>query len=197
MLKEFKEFVMRGNMMDMAVGIIIGVAFGAIVGSLVADVIMPPIGLALGKVDFANLFAVLKEGTPAGPYASLADAKAAGAVSINYGVFINTIINFLIIAFAVFLIVRSINRMKRKAEAPRRPSPQPRSALIASPRSRSRPSAVRIAHRSYSYPGSGPLNREKRPGGSTEPPGNQSRIINRSRRTRSRPRSPRPPHPWD
>ena len=182
MLKEFKEFVMRGNMMDMAVGIIIGVAVGAIVGSLVDDVIMPPIGMALGKVDFANHFA---------------DAKAAGAVSINYGVFINTIINFLIIAFAVFLIVRSINRMKRKAEAPRRPSPQPRSALIASPRSRSRPSAVRIAHRSYSYPGSGPLNREKRPGGSTEPPGNQSRIIHRSRRTRSRPRSPRPPHPWD
>ncbi|MGQ9477010.1 MAG: large conductance mechanosensitive channel protein MscL [Candidatus Bipolaricaulia bacterium] len=118
MLKEFKEFALRGNVVDMAVGIIIGVAFGAIVASLVADMIMPPIGLALGKVDFANLFVVLKQGTPPGPYASLADAKAAGAVSINYGVFINTIINFLIIAFAVFLIVRSINRMKRKAEAP-------------------------------------------------------------------------------
>ncbi|MCR4404488.1 MAG: large-conductance mechanosensitive channel protein MscL [Candidatus Acetothermia bacterium] len=118
MLKEFKEFVMRGNMVDMAVGIIIGVAFGAIIGSLVADMIMPPIGLALGRVDFANLFLVLKDGTPPGPYASLADAKAAGAVSVNYGVFLNTIINFLIIAFAVFLIVRYINRLKRRAEAP-------------------------------------------------------------------------------
>jgi large conductance mechanosensitive channel len=118
MLKEFKEFVMRGNMVDMAVGIIMGVAFGTIIGSLVSDMIMPPIGLALGRVDFSNLFLVLKEGTPPGPYASLADAKAAGAVSINYGVFLNTIINFLIIAFAVFLIVRYINRLKRREAAP-------------------------------------------------------------------------------
>jgi large conductance mechanosensitive channel len=118
MLKEFKEFVMRGNMVDMAVGIIMGVAFGTIIGSLVADMIMPPIGLLLGRVDFSNLFLVLKEGTPPGPYASLADAKAAGAVSINYGVFLNTIINFLIIAFAVFLIVRYINRLKRREAAP-------------------------------------------------------------------------------
>lgn len=122
MLKEFKEFALRGSMVDMAVGIIIGAAFGAIVGSLVADMIMPPIGLALGRVDFANLFLVLKHGSPPGPYASLADAKAAGAVSINYGVFLNTIINFLIVAFAVFLVVRYINRLKRKAEAPPAPA---------------------------------------------------------------------------
>jgi large conductance mechanosensitive channel len=117
MLKEFKEFVMRGNVVDMAVGIIIGVAFGAIVKSLVDDVIMPPIGLLLGHVDFSNLFVVLKGGTAAGPYASLADAKKAGAVTINYGVFINTIISFIIIAFAVFLLISSINRLKRQPEA--------------------------------------------------------------------------------
>ncbi len=118
MLKEFKEFALRGNAVDMAVGIIIGAAFGAVVASLVADVIMPPIGLALGRVDFANLFLVLKQGSPPGPYPSLAEAKAAGAVSINYGIFLNTIISFLIVAFAVFLVVRSINRLRRKAEAP-------------------------------------------------------------------------------
>jgi len=118
MFKEFKEFVMRGNVVDMAVGIIIGLAFGAIVGSFVADVIMPPIGLLLGKVDFSNLFIVLKEGTAVGPYASLAAAKAAGAVTLNLGLFINTIISFLIIALAVFVVIRSINRMKKKAEAP-------------------------------------------------------------------------------
>jgi large conductance mechanosensitive channel len=118
MFKEFKEFAMRGNVVDMAVGIIIGAAFGAIVSSLVADVIMPPIGLLLGKVDFSNLFVVLKSGATPGPYETVAAAKLAGAVTLNYGVFINTIISFLIIAFAVFLIIRSINRMKRKAEAP-------------------------------------------------------------------------------
>ncbi len=118
MLKEFKEFAMRGNVVDMAVGIIIGAAFGTIVKSLVADVIMPPIGLLLGNVDFANLFVVLKQGTTAGPYASLADAKAAGAVSLNYGTFINTIISFIIVAFAVFFLIRSINKLKRKEEAP-------------------------------------------------------------------------------
>lgn len=118
MLKEFKEFAMRGNVVDMAVGIVIGAAFGVIVKSLVSDVIMPPIGLLLGNVDFENLFAVLKEGATAGPYASLADAKAAGAVSMNYGVFINTIISFIIVAFCVFLLIRSINRLKRKEEAP-------------------------------------------------------------------------------
>jgi large conductance mechanosensitive channel len=118
MLKEFKEFAMRGNVVDMAVGIIIGAAFGTIVKSLVSDVIMPPIGMLLGNVDFTNMFVVLKQGAMAGPYASLADAQAAGAVSINYGVFINTIISFVIVAFAVFMIIRWINNLKRKEEAP-------------------------------------------------------------------------------
>jgi large conductance mechanosensitive channel len=119
MLKEFKEFAMRGNVLDMAVGIIIGAAFGTIVNSLVTDVIMPPIGLLLGNIDFSNLFIVLKGGTKApAPYESLAAAKAAGATSINYGVFINTIITFLIVAFAVFLLIRSINKLKRQEEAP-------------------------------------------------------------------------------
>ena len=118
MLKEFKEFAMKGNVLDMAVGIIIGAAFGTIIGSLVADVIMPPIGLLLGNVDFTNFFAVLKEGKVAGPYASLAAAKAAGAVSMNIGVFINTIINFVILAFAIFLLIRSVNQLKRKEQAP-------------------------------------------------------------------------------
>ena len=115
MLKEFKEFAMLGNVVDMAVGIIIGAAFGTIVASLVADIIMPPIGLLLGGIDFSNLFLVLKDGAKAaGPYASLAVAKAAGAVSINYGFFINTVISFVIVAFAVFLLVRGINRLKRQ-----------------------------------------------------------------------------------
>ncbi|NIS59700.1 MAG: large conductance mechanosensitive channel protein MscL [Proteobacteria bacterium] len=118
MLKEFKEFAMRGNVIDMAVGIIIGAAFGTIVKSLVSDIIMPPIGLLLGKVDFSNLFMVLREGTVAGPYAALADAQKAGAVTINYGVFVNTIISFLIVAFAVFFLIRQINKLKREAEAP-------------------------------------------------------------------------------
>ena len=118
MLKEFKEFILRGNVLDMAVGIIIGAAFGTIVTSLVADVIMPPIGLLLGGVDFANLFILLKAGSPAAPYASLADAQAAGAVTINYGVFINAVISFLIVALVMFLLIRSINRMRREEEAP-------------------------------------------------------------------------------
>jgi large conductance mechanosensitive channel len=116
--KEFREFAMRGNVVDMAVGIIIGGAFGTIVKSLVNDVIMPPIGLALGGVDFANLFAVLKQGTAPGPYAALADAQKAGAVTINYGLFINSVISFLIVAFAVFQLIRIMNAMKRKEEAP-------------------------------------------------------------------------------
>jgi len=117
MLKEFKEFAMRGNVVDMAIGIIIGAAFGTIVQSLVNDVIMPPIGLALGHVDFSNLFFVLKQGATTGPYTSLDGAKKAGAVTINYGAFVNTIISFLIIAFAVFLLVRGINQLNRKEEA--------------------------------------------------------------------------------
>ena len=119
MLKEFKAFAMRGNVLDLAVGIILGGAFGTIVKSLVDDVIMPPIGLALGNVDFSNLFVLLKAGPKAPPpYASLADAHAAGGVTLNYGVFINSIIAFLIVAFAVFLVVRAANRMMPKeAEA--------------------------------------------------------------------------------
>jgi len=118
MLKEFKEFAMRGNVLDMAVGIIIGAAFGTIVNSFVADVIMPPIGLLLGNIDFSNLFAVLREGKVAGPYASLAAAKEAGAVSINYGLFINTVITFLIVAFAVFLLIRNVNKFVQQQKAP-------------------------------------------------------------------------------
>lgn len=113
MLKEFKAFVMRGNVLDLAVGIIIGAAFGTIVKSLVDDVVMPPIGLALGNVDFSNLFLLLKSG-PKGPppYASLADAHAAGAVTLNYGVFINSVVTFLIVALAIFLVVRVANRLR-------------------------------------------------------------------------------------
>jgi large conductance mechanosensitive channel len=114
MLKDFKEFAMRGNVVDMAVGIIIGAAFGKIVDSLVKDVIMPPIGLLLGKVDFSNLFAVLKQGTIAGPYLTVEAAQKAGAVTFNYGVFINTMITFVIVAFAVFLLIRAINQLKRQ-----------------------------------------------------------------------------------
>jgi large conductance mechanosensitive channel len=117
MFKEFKEFAMRGNVVDMAVGIIIGGAFGTIVQSMVNDVLMPPIGLALGGVDFSNLFIVLKEGATAGPYAALADAQEAGAVSVNYGLFANHIISFLIVAFAVFLLIRGINSMRREEKA--------------------------------------------------------------------------------
>jgi large conductance mechanosensitive channel len=125
MLKDFKAFIMRGNVVDMAVGIIIGAAFGTIVSSLVKDVIMPPIGLALGNVDFTNMFTVLKEGTSPGPYAALADAQGVGAVSINYGLFINTIITFLIIALVVFFfIVRPIARMNAR-QAAAKPAPAP------------------------------------------------------------------------
>jgi large conductance mechanosensitive channel len=118
MLKEFKEFAMRGNVVDMAVGIIIGAAFGTIVKSLVDDVIMPPIGLLLGNVDFANLFITLKQGATAGPYLTLADAKKAGAVVLSYGTFINTVISFVIVAFSVFLLIKGMNTLKRKEEAP-------------------------------------------------------------------------------
>jgi large conductance mechanosensitive channel len=123
MLREFKEFAMRGNVLDMAVGIIIGAAFGTIVTSFVNDVIMPPIGLALGGVDFTNMFVTLREGAKAaGPYASLADAKAAGAVTLNYGIFANSIVSFLIVAFAIFMIVKGANSLKQKqAEAPATP----------------------------------------------------------------------------
>lgn len=114
MLKEFKEFAVRGNVVDMAVGIIIGASFGTIVKSLVDDVIMPPIGLVLGNVDFTNLYFVLKPGVGDGVYASLAEAKKAGAVTLNYGVFINSVVSFVIVAFAVFLLVRTINRLRQE-----------------------------------------------------------------------------------
>jgi len=118
MFKEFKEFAMRGNVVDMAVGIIIGASFGVIVKSLVDDVLMPVIGLLMGNVDFANFFLVLKAGKVPGPYATLAEAKAATAVTMNYGLFINSIVTFLIVAFAVFLLIKQINALKRKEEAP-------------------------------------------------------------------------------
>jgi large conductance mechanosensitive channel len=114
MLKEFKEFAMRGNMLDMAIGIVIGAAFGKIIASLVDDIIMPPIGLALGNVDFANLFINLSGQA----YSSVAAAKAAGAATINYGIFFNTILNFLIIAFVIFLLIRQVNAMQKPKEAP-------------------------------------------------------------------------------
>lgn len=117
MLKEFRDFAMRGNVVDLAIGVIIGASFGAIVNSLVKDILMPPLGLVLGKVDFANLFLVLKNGAPIAPYATVADAQAAGAVTINYGLFINNIISFIIVAFAVFLLVRTINRMHKPVPA--------------------------------------------------------------------------------
>ena len=115
MLKDFKAFIMRGNVVDMAVGVIIGAAFGSIISSLVKDVVMPPIGLALGRLDFANLTIVIKEGTTPPPYATVAAAQAVGAVTINYGLFVNTIINFLIIAAVVFfVIVRPIAHMQAR-----------------------------------------------------------------------------------
>lgn len=122
MFKEFKKFAMRGNVVDMAVGIIIGAAFGAIVKSLVDDLIMPPIGLLLGNVDFGNLFLVLKEGAAPEPYASLDAAKKAGAVTLNYGVFINALVSFTIVAFAVFLLVRAVNKLKAGEDAPEEPT---------------------------------------------------------------------------
>lgn len=119
MLKEFKTFARRGNVVDMAVGIIIGGAFGTIVKSLVDDVLMPPLGLLLGGVDFSNFFFVMKQGAAPGPYASLSSAKAAGAVSVNYGVFLNSVISFMIVAFAVFMLIRAINAMHiQEEEAP-------------------------------------------------------------------------------
>lgn len=112
MLKEFKEFAMRGNVLDMAVGIIIGAAFGKIVAVFVSDVLMPPIGLLLGKMDFSNLFLNLT----GKPYATIAEAKAAGAATINYGLFLNTVIDFIIVAFAIFLLIRQVNRLKRQPQ---------------------------------------------------------------------------------
>jgi large conductance mechanosensitive channel len=119
MFKEFREFAMRGNVLDMAVGIIIGASFGKIVNSAVEDVIMPPLGKLIGGVDFSNLFVALS----AEQYQSLATAKAAGAATINYGIFLNTVINFLIVAFAVFLLIRGVNQLKRKEAIAPAPTP--------------------------------------------------------------------------
>jgi large conductance mechanosensitive channel len=119
MLKEFKEFAMRGNVLDMAIGVIMGGAFGKIVSSLVSDVLMPPLGLILGKVDFSSLFINLSDTS----YPSLVAAKAAGAPTLNYGVFLQSVFDFLIIAFAIFMVVKQINRFKREAPSPPPPAP--------------------------------------------------------------------------
>lgn len=119
MMKDFRTFVMRGNVVDMAVGIVIGTAFGAIIKSLVGDVIMPPVGMAVGNENFANLFVVLKDGTKAAPpYATLAQAHAAGAVTLNYGTFVNTIITFIIIAIAMFMVIKFMMNMQNKLNKP-------------------------------------------------------------------------------
>ena len=118
MFKEFREFAVRGNVVDIAVGIILGAAFGTIVKSLVDDLLMPPLGLFIGGMDFADQFALLKPGSPAGPYASLEQAKAAGAVTVDYGVFFNNVVSFLLVAFAVYLVVRAVNRLRRQEPPP-------------------------------------------------------------------------------
>jgi large conductance mechanosensitive channel len=131
MLKEFRAFALRGNVVDLAVGVIIGAAFGGVVTSLVNDVIMPPVGLLVGGVDFANLFVVLRESTAhPGPYASVAAAKAAGAVTLNVGLFLNTVINFLIVAAAVFLLVSGISKLRRKHQAEPTPAPPREEVLL-------------------------------------------------------------------
>ena len=140
MFKGFREFIMRGNVLDLAVAVIIGAAFGKIVTSLVNDILMPPLGLVLKNVDFSNLFMDLS----GGHYATLAAAKAAGAATINYGVFLNNMIDFLIVAFVIFLMIRQANRLKK---AGARRSQRPKNAPIATPTFRSRPRAARIALR--------------------------------------------------
>lgn len=125
MLKEFKEFAAKGNMLDMAVGIVIGAAFATIITSLVNDIVMPPIGMALGGVDFAEFYAILQQGDPAGPYATLAAAKEAGAVTMNWGIFINALISFIIVAFALFMVIKGFNKMKAEEEAAPEAPPEP------------------------------------------------------------------------
>ncbi len=116
---EFREFALRGNVVDMAVGIIVGAAFGSVITSMVADIIMPPIGVLLGNVDFSNFFLVLKRGTKSpGPYHTIAEAHAAGAATLDYGLFLNTVITFVIVAACVFLLIRAMNRMRKPAPAP-------------------------------------------------------------------------------
>jgi len=131
MIKEFKEFALKGNMLDMAIGIVIGAAFGAIISSLVDDIIMPPIGLALGGLDFSEWFVILKEGASSGPFATVKAAKEAGAITWNIGLFINAIVKFAIVAFALFLVVRAVNAARRKEEeAPAAPAEPPKSEVL-------------------------------------------------------------------
>ena len=125
MLKEFKEFAMNGSVVDMAVGIVIGAAFGSIVTSFVGDVLMPVIGLTLGGMDFSNSFIVLKEGTPPGPYASVEAVRAAGGVSLAYGLLVNTVVNFVIVAFALFIVIKAMNATKRQQASAPAPPPAP------------------------------------------------------------------------
>ena len=125
MLKEFKEFAAKGNMLDMAVGIVIGAAFATIITSLVNDIVMPPIGMALGGVDFAEFYAILQQGDPAGPYATLAAAKEAGAITMNWGIFINSLISFPTVAFALFMVIKGFNKMKAEEEAAPEAPPEP------------------------------------------------------------------------
>ncbi len=124
MFQEFKNFIVNGSAFDLAVGVIIGGVFGAVVNSLVGDILMPPIGSMLGGADFSNLFATLKEGATAGPYASLAAAKAAGAITLNYGAFINTLVNLLIVGFVLFMAVKAVNAARKPAPAPPAPTPE-------------------------------------------------------------------------
>jgi len=133
MLKEFREFAISGNMVDLAIAVVLGTAFGAVIGSLVSDVLMPPLGLALGNVDFSNLFIVLKEGTAQpGPYSSLEAAQKAGAVVLAYGAFVNAIVRFLLVAVAMFFVVKSMNRLRKQqqAEAPAPAEPSAEVALL-------------------------------------------------------------------
>lgn len=132
-IAEFREFAVKGNVVDLAVGVVIGTAFGKIVDSLVRDVIMPPVGLLLGRVDFFNLFILLKEGATPSPYPTVEAAAKAGAVTLNIGLFLNAVVSFLIVAWAIFLVVKAINRLKREKEAalPPPPAPSPEAALLA------------------------------------------------------------------
>jgi len=130
MLKEFRDFALKGNVVDMAVGIIIGAAFGAIVASLVSDIIMPLVGLGTGGVDFSQRFIVLKEGAQAGPYATVAAAKTAGAITLNFGLFLNLVLNFAIVAFALFMIVKAMNAARRQKDVAPPPGPTREEVLL-------------------------------------------------------------------
>jgi large conductance mechanosensitive channel len=131
MFKEFKEFALKGNLVDMAIGLTMGVAFGAVAASFVGDVFSPPLGLLLGGVDFGNMFVVLREGAKAaGPYASLAAAKEGGAVIVSYGLFLNALINFLIVAFVMFMVIKAMNNLRKKEAAAPPPGPTPDQKLL-------------------------------------------------------------------